>query len=114
MKKQYGARVKSYEIKYIIFIVVRIGDTKLPIAYEAYDCVVLHFTDSAHDKYSQLVEERTVAENEVQFLNSVIVDMQRKNETLLERVQYLENIIPPDLLYVFCACANLVVSIRVN
>ena len=51
--------------------------------------------------YSQLLKDKTEAENQVQFLNSVIVDMQRKNETLLERVQYLENIIPPDLLYVF-------------
>lgn len=55
-------------------------------------------TDNSHGIYLQIAEDREAAENQVHFLNSVIVDMQRKNETLLERVQYLERVIPPDLL----------------
>ncbi|XP_065200796.1 CAP-Gly domain-containing linker protein 1-like isoform X3 [Planococcus citri] len=43
------------------------------------------------DQYTKLVEAKELAEGQVQFLNSVIVDMQRKNENLLERIQYLEN-----------------------
>lgn len=61
---------------------------------------IFFFVDYARDEYLLVIEAREDAENQVQFLNSVIVDMQRKNETLLERVQYLENIIPSDLLWV--------------
>lgn len=44
------------------------------------------------------MEAKELAEGQVNFLNSVIVDMQRKNENLLERIQYLENKDPSEVL----------------
>lgn len=45
----------------------------------------------------QVVEEREAAQGQINFLNSVIVDMQRKNEELKARVEILETgILPAD------------------
>lgn len=40
--------------------------------------------------YLSLVEERDSAQGQVDFLNSIIVDMQRKNDELKARVELLE------------------------
>lgn len=42
----------------------------------------------------KLKEEYETAKSQIDFLNSVIVDMQRKNETLLCKVEVLEMGIP--------------------
>ncbi|XP_073943788.1 cytoplasmic linker protein 190 isoform X2 [Choristoneura fumiferana] len=44
----------------------------------------------AGDSAGQIAEEKAEIEGQVSFLNSVIVDMQRKNQLLLARVQALE------------------------
>ncbi|KAF2904339.1 hypothetical protein ILUMI_01836 [Ignelater luminosus] len=41
--------------------------------------------------HQQLLEEKQLAEGQVQFLNSIIVDMQRKNEEQRARIEILES-----------------------
>ncbi|XP_034840541.1 restin homolog isoform X2 [Maniola hyperantus] len=49
------------------------------------------------DNASQNLEEKEMIDGQVSFLNSVIVDMQRKNEQLMARVQALEgSTVPPE------------------
>lgn len=43
---------------------------------------------------AKLQEENDTAKSQIDFLNSVIVDMQRKNETLLCKIEVLEMGIP--------------------
>jgi len=50
------------------------------------------FTDPIHHK---LLEEKELAQAQIEFLNSVIVDLQRKNEDLKARVEILEIGISP-------------------
>jgi CAP-Gly domain-containing linker protein 1 len=50
------------------------------------------FLDPTHHK---LVEEKEFAQSQIGFLNSVIVDLQRKNEDLKARVEILEIGISP-------------------
>ncbi|CAG9817430.1 unnamed protein product [Phaedon cochleariae] len=45
--------------------------------------------NTAND-YKQLLEEKLMAENQVAFLNSIIVDMQKKNEVQQARIEILE------------------------
>lgn len=49
---------------------------------------------SSDSKYTKLKEEYDEAKGQIDFLNSVIVDMQRKNEALSCKVQVLEMGIP--------------------
>lgn len=48
-------------------------------------------TRNNNPNYQQLLEEKTFAENQVQFLNSIIVDMQRKNEEQRAHIEILES-----------------------
>jgi CAP-Gly domain-containing linker protein 1 len=50
------------------------------------------FSDPTHHK---LVEEKELAQGQIDFLNSVIVDLQRKNEDLKARIEILEIGISP-------------------
>jgi hypothetical protein len=50
------------------------------------------FSDPTHHK---LVEEKEFAQSQIDFLNSVIVDLQRKNEALKARIEVLEIGITP-------------------
>lgn len=43
---------------------------------------------------AKLQEENDTAKSQIDFLNSVIVDMQRKNETLLCKIEVLEMGVP--------------------
>lgn len=42
-------------------------------------------------KCQQLLQEKEFAESQVQFLNSIIVDMQRKNEEQQAHIEILES-----------------------
>ncbi|XP_063620432.1 CAP-Gly domain-containing linker protein 2 isoform X3 [Cydia splendana] len=53
----------------------------------------------AGDVPAQNVEQQAEMEGQVSFLNSVIVDMQRKNEMLLARVQVLEGGAPDEPVF---------------
>jgi CAP-Gly domain-containing linker protein 1 len=50
------------------------------------------FSDPTHHK---LVEEKELSQRQIDFLNSVIVDLQRKNEDLKARIEILEIGISP-------------------
>ncbi|KAL3268090.1 hypothetical protein HHI36_007217 [Cryptolaemus montrouzieri] len=41
--------------------------------------------------YQKLLEDKTLAENQVKFLNSIIVDMQKKNEVQQAKIEILES-----------------------
>ncbi|XP_033230832.1 restin homolog isoform X2 [Belonocnema kinseyi] len=47
-------------------------------------------TMSPESDYKKLLEENEMVKGQIDFLNSVIVDMQRKNETLLCKIELLE------------------------
>jgi len=47
--------------------------------------------DVADPSHKALVEERDEAQSQVNFLNSVIVDLQRKNEKLQAQIALLES-----------------------
>lgn len=43
------------------------------------------------DSYKKMLEEKEFAVGQVEFLNSIIVDMKQKNEELQSKIQILEN-----------------------
>ena len=45
---------------------------------------------SVDSDYKKLLEENEMVKGQIDFLNSVIVDMQRKNENLLCKIEVLE------------------------
>ena len=55
-------------------------------------CYICTISDPTHQK---LVEEKELAQGQIDFLNSVIVDLQRKNDDLKARVEILETGISP-------------------
>ncbi|GLH03949.1 Uncharacterized protein GBIM_09761 [Gryllus bimaculatus] len=53
--------------------------------------------NSTDSSYHKLVEEKELAQSQIDFLNSVIVDMQQKNNALKTRLEILEmGILPSD------------------